>query len=307
MIINKKRIISLDFLRNIKTNNIVLAAPLDSISKYRLGMIGFQANPNIGDTILPSAIGPVSKRNSEGEYIIHKDQKKETHYRTIEWTWQQWKGRGETEEISDFRDVPYERYPRTFIKPYAIELTIAVGRNNTHIIISPQFNIKNDKDYIEIKHTINLFLELFKECYILTEGLEQIHIPKITRLNWDILPPGEYPWEQRYKQVEPFIKKAPKGNWPVIENRLEIINNYKPDFAAIGINGFSGYIVFGFNQKGLYVFESTKTNNATYVFDKNWKDLSLLTKKEILNNELHQMRVIHRVKTWENEINNILN
>lgn len=83
--------------------------------------MGFSSELKPGETVLPSPkMVPVSRRNAEGSYIIHKDQPMETAYRTVEWTWKQWAGRGETVEVSDFVDVPYKRYPRTFVPPYGI-------------------------------------------------------------------------------------------------------------------------------------------------------------------------------------------
>ncbi len=79
----------------------------------------------------------------------------------------------------------------------------------------------------------------------------------------------------------------------------------EPEFVAIGRAGFSGYVVFGFPSKSLYILESTKTNNATYVLEDDWEYLSGLTKAEILNNRLHKERILHR-ENWFTEIARVL-
>jgi hypothetical protein len=66
------------------------------------------------------------------------------------------------------------------------------------------------------------------------------------------------------------------------------------DFVAIGQAGFAGYIIFGFPGKNRYLLESIQPNNATYVFAENWESLSQMTKAEILKQNLHADRIIHR-------------
>lgn len=270
-----------------------------------LARIGFNLPPNVGEKILPSTdFGPVSKFNAEGKYIVHRDKPKETAYRTVEWTWEEWRGRYDTEERTDFVEVPYERYPRTFVSPPSIELTITQNDDGELFLVSPSIDFGSD-NHDTIIHITNLYLETFGECEIFTDDLDSYQLPNVQRVNWDILPPGEYPWERLEEHVKPIIDRAKKGNRPVIKHRFSTINTYNPEFHAIGRGGFWGYVVFGFPEKRLYVFESSYTGNATYVFRDNWRELSKLTKSEILNNDLQEDRIIHR-KNWPNRIHELL-
>ena len=148
-------------------------------------------------------------------------------------------------------------------------------------------------------------LELFGECQFFTGDLSKIVTVKLKRLNWRLLPPGKMPWPQLRKELEPLIRKAPAGNQPVISHRLETINKHRPDFAAIGQAGFRGYIVLGFTEKQIYTLESLYYGNATYVFDKEWEQLSKKTKAEILGEKLQRDRIVHR-KGWESRIDRLL-
>jgi hypothetical protein len=306
MFIKKSRILSIEELKQFEGKTLQVVIPISPEILEDCGRIGFSAQLSIGDTLLPAKIGPVSKRNAEGNFVRHKDQPKETHYRTVEWTWKQFKGRDDYEEVSDFKDVPYQRYPRTFVPPYAVELSVVALADGVRFVVAPQITLDLEKNIDLLKHTINLFLEIFGECEIRYENLESIIKAKIVRLNWNILPPGEYPWQTRKEQVREFLDRASNRNKVVVSKRLEIINQYGPDFVAIGLHGFSGYMVFGFDKKKIYVFESTHVNNATYIFDKNWKDLSQLTKKEILSEDRQKDRVIHLHKSWMHRIDQIL-
>lgn len=113
------------YLRDVPAGADVVVA-LTDIAQHedRLREIGFSDDLPVGETVLPLGVGPVSRYNAIGDYIIHKDQPKEQVSRQMFWTWEQWRGR-DTETHYGVVDVPYERYPRTFCEPPSVELTIA--------------------------------------------------------------------------------------------------------------------------------------------------------------------------------------
>lgn len=278
-----------------------------NISRFpgALSRMGFSNTSLVGSTILPSAaFGRFSRFNALGKNLVRKDLPMETVYRMAEWHWKEWRGRGETEEMTGFVDVPYQRYPREFISPPSVELTLCANRNNETMIVAPAKEFVPE-NFNWIVHTINLFLELFGECEIFTEDLDEIFKAPIRRLNWQILPPGKYPWEQMREHLQPVIRQAREGNRPVVENRLETVNGYNPEFVAIGQGGFRGYVIFAFPAKNTFVLENPFTNNATYIFAERWEELSCLTKAQILDANLHKDRIIHR-KDWHSRISSLL-
>lgn len=306
MVITKKRIRNLDryfgFIR--PGSQIVLGVRLGTTDPIRLQQIGFGASIEVGDTVLPSAeIGPVSRFNSRGRERVHKDLPMETAYRQAEWRWIEWHGPYEHERIR-IVDVPYQRYPRTLVPPPSVELTVSRAPSGEITIITPEFTYTDDQKQL-ILHAVNLVLEIFGECEIFTSDLQALIKSDIRRLNWRILPPGRQPWEQIKSAVESVVRKAPKGNWPVIEYRIAEIHKYGPTFCAIGNGGFHGYVVFGFPERNLYVLESTQFDNATYVFAEHWEELSKRTKAEILTAGLHKDRIIHR-GNWASRIRQLL-
>jgi len=307
MILTKKRIRNIKVLKGLIKEGDKFFVGVKNQPKYDdiLQKIGFSKNFQTGESILPSAIfGPVSLYNAEGKYKVHKDKPMETAYRTAEWHWKEWRGRYDTVEQSKMVDVPYKRYPRTFIEPPSIEITTCLLGNKEQIIISPVFEL-NEKSREKIIHVINLFLEIFGECQFFTKDLDEIIKLPIKRLNWRILPPGQMPWSKLKEEIKPIINSVPKGNQVVIKYRLEKINKYKPDFAAIGEGGFRGYIILGFKQRNVYTLESLYYGNATYIFGEKWEELSKKTKAEILNQSLQTDRIIHR-EGWDNKIDKIL-
>lgn len=148
-----------------------------------------------------------------------------------------------------------------------------------------------------------MFLEYFGDCEILNGKLENViqNIP-ISRVNWKILPEGEYPWD-RIKEIGIVSSRPNKALRQ--KHTFEFIKQYNPSRITVGIGGFQGYVVFCFPDKEISVFEHLLYGNATYIFDKDWQTLSQLSKGEILHSGLEKARIIHR-KGWEDNVRNIL-
>lgn len=262
----------------------------------KLTSIGF--NPPIigGQQVLPKAIGSVTKYNANGKFIIHRNQPKVTDYR--EAVIKDWRGNYHTV------DIPFLRYPRTPLPPPAIELLVRTDATGSLIISSPL--LTNDAASEEkIKHIINVFLECFGECDIFTSNLLPSFNVPVTKLNWNILPPGNYPWATLQPTIQGIINTASSQTQQIVEARIKKISDYSPDFVGVGKAGFHGYIIFGFSSKNIFVLESIYTNNATYVLGQNWQTISQLTKDEILNQSLHQQRIIH-TSGWVGQIDALL-
>jgi hypothetical protein len=270
----------------------------------RLREVGLGDGLTLGDSVLPARIGPVSRFNAEGRWEVHRDRPKETVTRQSEWTWEQWAGRGLTETHSKIVDIPYQRYPRTLIPPPSVEISVAEDGAGREIVRTPEITFLPENEDA-LKHQVNLFLELFGECEVLSGDLEPRLAPELRRLNWRILPPGKHPWSKLRRVLKPVLDEAKRGNRPVVSHRLEFLGGFDPEFAAVGLGGFSGYTVFGFPEIETFVVESAHYGNATYVFGEDWARLSQMTKAEIIEGGLHRERIIHRVG-WEGEMRRVL-
>jgi len=285
-------------------DRVVIALVDPRQRRDRLREIGLGDELTIGDAVLPARLGPVSRFNAEGRWEVHRDRPKETVTRQREWTWEQWAGRGRTETHSRIVDISYQRYPRTLIPPPGVEISVGEDVAGHEIVRAPEivFLPRNED---ALKHHVNLFLELFGECEVLSGDLEPRLAPELRRLNWKILPPGKHPWSRLQRELEPVLNEAKRGNRPVVSHRLEFLGGFGPEFAAVGLGGFSGYTVFGFPELETFVVESAHYGNATYVFGEDWARLSQMTKAEVIEGGLHRERIIHR-EGWEGEMRRVL-
>lgn len=301
MKIIKKRVINVEpyisTIRDGEEFHIAFNGFNDNIA--RIQQIGFSNNPQIGEQVLPTVVGPVTRFNANGSFTLRRDLPKETYYMTRLWKWKDFQGY----EYEKIIYIPRERFHREPITPPSEELLIdSYGQNN--IVVSRAF-IKEPHNFEAIKNMINIFLEIFGECDLIRENYEPFLYENVTRLNWKILPQGDYPWPVIREVAQERIARQPRGNQPAIANQLEIITTHVPNFVAVGQGGFNDYIVFGFPAKNVYILESIRVGNATYVFGDDWEALSRMSKAEILNNDLHVERIFHS-PNWEQKINEIL-
>lgn len=261
--------------------------------------VGFSVPPVAGERLLPSGdFGIASRRNADGEEIIHKDLQLETHYRQREWTWKEFRGRYDYVERMKIVDVPYKRYPRSWKKPHSVELQVRTAPNAAFVIAAGPFR-RSEADQELLLNTVHMFVELFGECRLVKEDLAEAVQAPVRRLNWEVLPPGKYPWARAELIVDRVIRTVSSGDQAVLRERVKTITEYEPGFIAIGRNGFSRYVVYGWDRHELYVLESTEVNNATYVLKKNWEAVSAMTKAQVLDDGMHHARLVHRGTWWK--------
>lgn len=267
----------------------------------QIDQFGFPDNPDDGTTVLPPpSFGPVSRFNAEGKYIIHRDQEKETVYRQVEWHWKEWSGRYDTTEKSKIVDVPYQRYPRTFVPPPSVELTLITDKSGNRLLVAPEV-VFTTANHDRILHIVNLLLAIFGECHVLGSQSKHLALSQIRHVNWRVLPPGRRPWTQLVEELRPIIAREPESKRPVITYRLQTVNGYNPDFRAIGTGGFNGYVIFGFPERHMFILECVRYGNATYVFGDDWESLSQMTKAEILDEKRQKARLVH-LPGWEQHL-----
>ena len=301
MILKQTRINSLSHLASISPE-INIKIYVDNVSRFPKELIkfGFKQDDATGSTILPAIFNRYSFRNAEQYTTTDKSLPKEKYMQTLYWTRQEWAGRGETREVTEFTDIVRERYHRDYHAPFSVAFTLVDDRQRR--IVSDEITFCQE-NYGKIMNTINMLLGLFGECTI-DSGNSEGDVRSI-RLDWDILPPGDYPWATMKKDLDNICQRGTKTQKQMMFRNCDEINKLNPDFRAYGRSGFKGYVVFGFIYKRLFILESIFPNNATYVFEHNWEELSKLTKAEILNQNLHRARIIHNAN-WVNEFNSVM-
>lgn len=281
----------------------IAALRVDDNSCPRLIEAGFNEPIEAGQRVLPSPhLGRAAAFNAEGKEVVHDDQPMETIYRSVEWTHDQWNG-PYTETVTEVIERPYPRYPRSFVEPPSVELTVRRAPDGILFVCAPERVVGQDDE--KLVHDVNLVLNITGECELLAQNLITPFRGDVRRLNWSVLPRGHYPWSDLKPRIRPAIERLSDTAKPVIEHRLEVVSRYPHEFVAIGNAGFAGYVVFGFPALGIYVLECVHDGNATYVFGQDWEELSQLTKADILSERLQLHRIIH-AQNWRLRLSDIM-
>lgn len=246
-----------------------------------------------------STLGINAMRNADGEYLPDKSKNKETAYRAHEYSLIGFDGK----TYSGTCYVSYERYPKIFIPPYELKLVISEQNNTKYIYVYKEFNKVSSKDN-DIKFAANLMLEIFGEVdtLILDDNSEFIKNIPVEKVNWEILPSGSQVWN-KIKQILINSNQIPKSERTLIYDRIQWLQSKNPTSIKEGLGGYTGYLVFEFKtqSKKIYIIDSIMYGKATYIFENDWKTVSKLTKKEIIQDELAKDRIIHNNK-WEENV-----
>ncbi|GAF21678.1 hypothetical protein JCM19047_1379 [Bacillus sp. JCM 19047] len=256
----------------------------------------------IGETLLPPPeLGSVSKYNSQGKMVINRQLPKIDLCRDQYYDIKDWHGNRHT----GTRIVCRKVFQKDQIPPPEIYLTI-VGNSEEKFIIAEEVITKNENlSKQNVIHIINLFLEIFGKVDFLDTKLHEYKKIDIKRINWEILRNDIGSWDDLRDNVDELLKHKKISEKILVKNRLELISEYSPNLVVTGINGYRGYIVFGFPSSNIFIFESLEYGNATYIFEGGWEELSKMTKREIMNGRYYKNRFIHQ-KGWSDQLREVL-
>lgn len=290
MNIQAKRIIEPQrYLYALQPNDpFYIVAPLKAEDYRKLEFYGIRAD-NIARIPIPNRTA--TRKNANGHWRILKHLPKEMRcyeqaYHVIDWH-----GCHHYGTCWHYRMC----FQREFVPPTELSFFIKDG-----ILYSPLF-INEEKDFIKIKSAINVTLEMLGHCEVLTsQRIPTVPPAPYEEVPWEILRPGIAMRENWTQYIDNVIEQRPKGHQAVIRQRHNHLWQMSPDFCVLGSQNFLGYVIYGFSTLNLFIFECCEIDNATYVFRGDWKSASQLTKTEVLSGHIHQARIYHTEKWYEN-------
>jgi hypothetical protein len=247
---------------------------------------------DIGDKMLPIGIGPATRRNLQGQVLIHRNQPKEPYSVQVLWGRNQFCGRDETEWVEDYVTRSGFRYPRTQLPPENIELCLIENSKGERMIGTDVINLSDESRWIT---AANVVLEIFGLTWVVNPAELDIPLMVTKRVNWRMLPKGKCLWNQLRPQMNSVVESLRNDiHRNVALRKLELINRFNPDQVIIGEGGFNRYVAFCFPDRGFTLLESIEPNNATYILGScDWQALSRLSKGEILSADRQMARLIH--------------
>lgn len=301
MLITGKRVRSVArYVRHLDRRKELFVYSLVKNPSADFSRVGFRPSPKMGDTLLPSEIGPISRFNSEGKE--EPDKSKPKSPRVVGqriWRWTEFRGRYERVERERTVDMVRDCYPRKFTPPPGVEMSVLDVAGKLRLVSS----LPAGSSDAELTHAVNLYLEFFGECHV-TDDPTSVPIVSPKKVNWRLLPPGSSPWARAQSAVTTRIKGRSQDDQRIIIDRQEYVCSLNPDEVYVGEGGFADYLAYVFSAKSMVVLESLTSGNAIYVFDQNWRAFSHLTKSQILSQRLHKHRIIHATG-WKGELRRV--
>ena len=293
MLIKQRRIRSLSLPPSLKEwDSISFWINLGNIDKSRLKLCWILSIPD-NVLFLPPILWPISKFNAEWKDEKQKNLPKEVHYREVSWTREliaRWHSTGKI--ITSICEIPYKKYPVISVEPVGVELFKREWR-----LYWPVLTLWKDNE--KIKHTINLFLELFWECEVLSENLEPLINTWKIRYNWEFIKPWE--WEEFKRKVMNVAQNKSASQRKIIERRITVAEKLWLSPVGVWVLWFRWYIAFQSKDKKYTIFENVNYGNAIYITDMNREEFSKQDKQTILSTKIQKDRIIHR-KRWENRL-----
>lgn len=282
--IAKTRIRKLTLPKGYQKEYVQIGIPVNNKNNDKLNL------KNIGDMVLPSAkFGVVCEKNAYGYSYPDKNQPKVKRYITT--IWSRPYGNENASEIAI--DIYKKCYPVIEVPPTEIELGLFQDQYNKQYIVA---NLTNEIRKKHLVQAVNLFLEIFGECYVYSNEFSMSKSETRRRCNWQILPPGEKPSVHLSEQ----LVQREGNDYAYDIERLRVLDRYQAEQVVEGINGFEGYYAYVF--KKYCVLESAIYGNATYIIPKeNWEVLSQKTKQELQDEEVVIAKLIHN-KHWSYSI-----
>ncbi len=264
-----------------------------------------QDGPIFPHFVIPLAeTGRFSRRNVEGREVVRKDLPKVA--RSFSWEVPNW---GDWSKGSHNCSFTRMVYVREFIGPRELQLrTELIGEELSE---EKTFLFRFTVDEVLDKTAPSFNEDLFNYVNILQEntGIADIYpisadvkdYLKTEAVDWEILPLSE--------DLLPRVIKLVKGDsdktTQKIKERFEVFLSLKPKALITGVSGLRRY--FGALVKDdLVVFENVEYGNALYVMFDNWRELSKLSRRELLGGKLNGFeRIIHK-PGWESRLRKIV-
>lgn len=124
-------------------------------------------------------------------------------------------------------------------------------------------------------------------------------------LDWEVFPPGTAEDDKEFLSSKLTHRASPTVVSEAVSRMVEV-KKLGPKEMLIGNSGLESYLGFKFDDD-LVVFENIRHGNALYILKENWKDLSRLSRTELLKSHRSEIiRIIHN-KGWEKRLRHEIN
>jgi len=277
----------------------------EDIASGKYSELGLEIENNklkFGKLVIPNiSTGKYSKINIEGKDIVRRDlPKKNKSFSHESPNYGDWSKGSHT--------VTWDRlvFRRDFLPPKNLEIEIElIETDNDYYIIKFSINEvlnKKEKDFKDsLLYDINLLQENLGNTNIFKSNTTKEDYLKTVFVNWEILPPGNK--DENLAKIISKFRNPTREIIETINDRYDLLTKLNPGSDLIlGTSGFSRYLGVKIKEN-FVIFENLSYGNAIYIMFDDWKELSKLSRIELLKNRPKEQftRIIHG-KKWKNKV-----
>lgn len=252
-----------------------------------------------------SRAGSYSKKNLNGYRIKHPDRPKirKTFYV------------GERPIFGDYSRgtfslnitrmvIPYDEIaPRNiFIQTTLLE---EISENNI-IYYTLKFQttpILSKDEETEILFNINILQENIGSINVFASATTIDQYLNSLILNWEIFPPGTL--DNNFRNATRGLRNLSAERTTSIRNSLEFLQSLDPLEIIVGTSGMSRYIGAKFSDN-LVVFENSNYGNAVYILFEDWRELSQLSRLQILVRPSDKYYRVRHTLNWQEKVRRVV-
>lgn len=151
---------------------------------------------------------------------------------------------------------------------------------------------------------VNLMQEQFRSCHVFDSTIREEDFAKLTIVGWEIFPPGSM--ERTLSVLTNRLRSLSPAREKEIKNRADVLSKLNPTEHIIGRGMNSRYFGAKFGDN-VIVFENMDYGNALYILFDNWKEISQMSRIDILRrHEKDYIRILHK-KGWEKRLEHYIN
>lgn len=197
--------------------------------------------------------------------------------------------------------IEREVYQRRFEPPRDWEILLTILHQNQERVtikaeIQTILDIQRPDFNKDLFFAINLLQEQCRNCHVFDASVTDEELTRITTVGWEIFPPGTM--DRFVSTIIRGLHNPSSQRQSEILQRINVIDNLRPTGYIHGKGMNSHYFGAQFGDN-IVAFENADYGNAIYILFDNWREISQMSRIDILKrHEKDYIRIIHK-KGWE--------
>lgn len=148
----------------------------------------------------------------------------------------------------------------------------------------------------DLLFAVNFLQEQVRDCHVFDANMSDEEIAKATIVGWEIFPPGTR--ENTLSVIYSRMRNTTPERKGEIASRMDVLDSLHPSEHIVGQGMNSRYFGATFGEN-VVAFENADYGNALYILFDNWKEISKMSRIDILKrHERDYIRIIHK-NGWE--------